>query len=91
VTDPEAAEAVRAVTRARGPGFLVPEALRTEILRTALETAMIGPIDPDAPKPPPPTWRQKLRWKRGDWRERTARRAYRIIAGYWPGNGEDDW
>lgn len=56
------------------------------------EMLMDAGIIPDTrPKPPPPTWRTRLRWKRGEWRERAARRAYKIIAGYWPDNGEDDW
>ncbi len=68
----------------------MPEALRTDILRTALETAL-AQAGPNAPKPPPPSWRTRLRNKLSDWRERTARRAYRIIAGDWPDDGEDDW
>lgn len=50
-----------------------------------------GVIPDTRPKPPPPSWRTRLRWKRGDWREQTARRAYKVIAGYWPDGGEDDW
>ena len=75
-------------------GFLVPEALRTEILRTALETTL-APFDPNAPKPPPLPWRTRMRGKIEDritdWRVRTARRAYKVIAGDWPDDGEDDW
>jgi hypothetical protein len=50
-----------------------------------------GLIPDTRPKPPPPSWRTRLRWKRDEWRERTARRAYKVIAGYWPDNGKDDW
>lgn len=56
------------------------------------ELLMAAGVIPDTrPKPPPPTWRTRLRWKRDAWRERAARRAYKIIAGDWPGGGEDDW
>lgn len=50
-----------------------------------------GLIPDTRPKPPPPSWRTRLRRKLGDWRERAARRAFKAIAGYWPDNGEDDW
>jgi hypothetical protein len=51
----------------------------------------IGLIPDTRPKPPPPTRRQRLKRRIGTWRNLAARRAYRIIAGYWPDNGEDDW
>lgn len=47
---------------------------------------------PDTRPPRPPTpWRWRLRNKLGDWRERAARRAYKIIAGDWPDDRPDDW
>lgn len=56
------------------------------------ELLMDAGLIPDTrPKPPPPTWRQRLRRKAAAWRERAARRAYRIIAGNWPDDREDDW
>lgn len=56
------------------------------------ELLMDAGIIPDTrPKPPPPSWRTRLRRKRGEWRERAARHAYKVIAGYWPDGGEDDW
>lgn len=50
-----------------------------------------GVIPDTRPPLPPPSWRTRLRWKRGMWRNLAARRAYKVIAGYWPDNGEDDW
>lgn len=54
-----------------------------------------GVIPDTRPKPPPPSWRTRLRGKIEDridtWRNLAARRAYKVIAGDWPGNGEDDW
>jgi hypothetical protein len=50
-----------------------------------------GVIPDTRPKPPPPSWRTRFRRKREQWREQTARRAFKIIAGYWRDDGEDDW
>jgi hypothetical protein len=54
-----------------------------------------GVIPDTRPKPPPPPWRTRLRRKItatvANLRERAARRAYKIIAGEWPDNGEGDW
>jgi hypothetical protein len=56
------------------------------------DLAMDAGLIPDTrPKPPPPSWRTRFRWKRAEWRERAARRAYKIIAGDWPDDREDDW
>jgi hypothetical protein len=64
----------------------------SSVIEVPDELLMDAGLIPDTrPKPPPPTRRQRIRRKLGDWRERAARRAYRIIAGYWPDNGEDDW
>lgn len=49
-----------------------------------------GLIPDTRPKPPPTPWRWRIRNGISDWRERTARRAFRVIAGYWPDDGEDD-
>lgn len=48
-----------------------------------------GAIPDTRPPLPPPTWRTRLRRKREAWRERAAKRAYKIIAGYEPPNLED--
>lgn len=71
-------------------GFLVPPSLRSDILLSALQGSalLLGPDEPAATRKPP-TWRQKLRWKLTAWREQAARRAFRVIAGYWPDDGED--
>jgi hypothetical protein len=63
-------------------GFLVPPGL-AEALGFSM-TREAYPL-------PPPSWRTRLRWKRDGWREHAARRAFRVIAGYWPHDGEDDW
>lgn len=44
---------------------------------------------PDTREHRPVPWRWRLRWKVGAWRDRAARRAYKIIAGDWPDDGED--
>lgn len=66
-------------------GFLVPPGLRSAILQMVLETTPAGP------KPPPPTRRERFRRKLTTWREQAARRAFKLIAGYWPDNRQDDW
>jgi hypothetical protein len=50
-----------------------------------------GAIPDTRPKPPPLPWRWRLRNRISDLRERAARRAYKIIAGEWPHDREDDW
>jgi hypothetical protein len=40
---------------------------------------------------PPLPWRWRMRNRISDWRETAARRAYKIIAGGWPDDREDDW
>lgn len=56
------------------------------------ELLMAYGLVPDTrPKPPPTPWRWRLRNRISDWREHAARRAYKVIAGYWPDDGEDDW
>lgn len=69
-------------------GFLVPQGL-TEIFKGWWGD--LGAAARNRPKPPPPTRRQRLKSKIEMWRNLAARRAYRIVAGYWPDNGEDDW
>lgn len=59
------------------PGF-------AEDLRNAVMGAYGLPRDLFARPLPPPTWRTRLRSKVSGWRERLARRAFKIIAGYWP-------
>ena len=70
-------------------GFTVPPGM-LEGLRDALMDAYGLPRDFFEPGPPP-TRRQKLRRNLAAWRQNAARRAYRTIAGHWPGDGEDDW
>jgi hypothetical protein len=76
-------------------GFLVPPGM-LEGLHDALKlTAYIEVSDElfthvRRPLPPLP-WRWRLRNRVTSWREQTARRAYRAIAGDWPDDGEDDW
>lgn len=41
--------------------------------------------------PSPLPWRWRLRNRIADLRESAARRAYKIIAGEWPHDREDDW
>lgn len=81
-------------------GFLIPpgmaEELHARLISSYIEVPNellmdFGAIPDTRPKPPPPTWRQKLRSKAEEWREQGARRAYKAIAGYWPSDGEDDW
>lgn len=82
-------------------GFLVPPGLADALLEAVKLSAIInvpdelltdyGAIPDTRPKPPPLPWRWRLRNRISDWRGRTARRAYRIIAGEWPDSGEDDW
>lgn len=56
------------------------------------ELLMDAGLIPDTRPPRPPLpWRWRLRNKIADLRERTAQRAYKIIAGEWPNDGEDDW
>jgi len=50
-----------------------------------------GVIPDTRPPLPPAPWRWRIRNRISDWREQAARVAYRIIAGDWPDNGEDDW
>ena len=72
-------------------GFMIPPELRSEILATRLSATLLVSDELLHPRQlPPPTWRTRLRWKLGQWRERAARRAFKIIAGYWPDDGEDD-
>lgn len=77
-------------------GFMVPPGFSEQLaayfdehMPATLEW-LARPTDDDAPEIPP-SWRTRLRRKLGAWREQAARRAYRIVAGYWPDNGEDDW
>jgi hypothetical protein len=49
----------------------------------------LGVIPDTRPPRPPAPWRHRLRNRVSDWRERAARRAYKVIAGYWPDGGED--
>lgn len=82
-------------------GFLVPSGMHEELLEAVKlssfiqipdELAMAYGLIPDTrPKPPPMPWRWRLRNRVTGWRERAARRAYKLIAGDWPDNGEDDW
>lgn len=47
------------------------------------ELLMDAGVIPDTRPPlPPPTWRTRVRYRIGAWRERAAERAYKIIAGY---------
>jgi hypothetical protein len=68
-------------------GFMIPPGFAEDLRATIAELFGVpaGPFEPG----PPPTRRQRLRSKVSDWRERAARRAYKVIAGYWPDNGED--
>ena len=56
------------------------------------ELLMADGLIPDTRPPRPPTpWRWRMRSRISGWREQAARAAYRVIAGYWPRDGEDDW
>jgi hypothetical protein len=70
-------------------GFMIPPGLAEGLRATIAE--LFGIPDEMLEPLPPPTRRQRIRRKLGDWREQAARRAYKSIAGYWPDNGEDDW
>jgi hypothetical protein len=73
-------------------GFMIPPELRSEILATKLSATLLVSDELLHPRQfPPPTWRTRLRWKLASWREQAARRAFKVIAGYWPDDGEDDW
>ena len=73
-------------------GFMIPPGFAEDFRRTIAELFGIPDEMLTGGKPlPPPSWRTRLRRKRDAWRERTARGAYKIIAGYWPDGGEDDW
>ena len=66
------------------------------VIEVSNELLMDYGIIPDTrPKPPPLPWRARARRKIAgtvaDWREQTARRAYKIIAGEWPDDREGDW
>jgi hypothetical protein len=107
VTSPEPAEAVRYPVTLQWFDEQSPEPLgwpvnvddgKPVIIKAASyievpnELLMDYGVIPDTrPKPPPPSWRTRFRWKREQWRERAARRAYRIVAGDWPDDREDDW
>ena len=71
-------------------GFMIPPGL-AEDLRNALMDAYGLPRDLFTRELPPPTWRTRLRSTWNELRERAARRAFKIIAGYWPADGEDEW
>lgn len=53
------------------------------------ELLMDAGIIPDTRPRVPIPWRTRLRYRIDDWRERMARRAYRLIAGYDPPEPED--
>lgn len=56
------------------------------------ELLMAYGLIPDTRPPLPPTpWRWRAKQQIRAWREQAARAAYRVIAGYWPRDGEDDW
>lgn len=62
------------------------------VIQVPDELLMAYGLIPDTrPKPPPPSWRTRLRWKIGRWRTRAARRAYKIIDGDWPDDEPEDW
>jgi hypothetical protein len=69
---------------------MVPPGLAVA-LRESIMDAFDLPRDLFTRQVTPPTRRQRLKSKIEMWRNLAARRAYRIVAGYWPDNGEDDW
>lgn len=72
-------------------GFLVPPIV-TETMLEAVKLSGVIHVPFELVNPPdsvPPTWRTRFRWKRAEWREQAARRAYRLIAGDWPDDEED--
>lgn len=70
-------------------GFLVPPGLAEDLRKSIAE--LFG-IPGEMLEPgPPPTRRQRIRNKVSGWREQAARRAFKLIAGYWPDGREDDW
>ena len=80
-------------------GFLIPPAMTGQLagvvkasgyIEVPDELLMAYGLIPDTRPPLPPLpWRWRLRNKASDWREQAARRAFRVIAGYWPDDGED--
>lgn len=73
-------------------GFMIPPELRSEILATKLSATLLVSDELLHPRPPRPlTRRQRLTHRTDMWRNLAARRAYKIIAGYWPDAGEDNW
>lgn len=74
-------------TREREGGFLVPPGLRSDILASALETGLVRNYG----ETPPIPWRRRLKWRIHNARTRLGEIAYRVVAGEWPHNGEDDW
>ena len=70
-------------------GFMVPPGF-AEDLRNAVMDAYGLPRDLFTRPLPPPTWRTRLRSRWSDLREQTARRAFKVIAGY-EVREEDDW
>lgn len=81
-----------AQVRGRSPepppdGFLVPPGFADDLMAALRQSLFPAWLDSGEPLPPP-SWRTRLRWKRDAWREALARRAYRLLAGYWP---RDEW
>lgn len=75
-------------------GFLVPPGLTEQLLGEMRKLFAVQEVPDELlnpPEIPPPTWRTRLRCKVSAWREKTARRAFKIIAGYWPPEDELDW
>lgn len=64
----------------------------SSVIEVPDELLMAYGVIPDTRPPLPPTpWRWRLRNRVSNWRERTARRAYKVIAGYWPDDEPEDW
>jgi hypothetical protein len=78
----------RAVVVPAGEGLFNEPAVTIEVTDELLMDYGIIP-DTRPPAVPPSRW-TLLRWKLPAWRRQAARRAYRIIAGDWPDDGEDD-
>lgn len=92
-----AAQARGAAPEPPPDGFLVPPGMAGELMRQLREhfAAMDAWYDSQLAPAPPQPWhrraRRALSRKAQAWRGRAARRAYKIIAGDWPDDGQEDW
>jgi hypothetical protein len=80
-----------------GEGHLVPPPFLDSVRKMSAtmlvpnELLMDQGVIPDTREHEPVPWRSRLRWKIRDARTRLGQIAYRVAAGEWPPDGEDDW